>query len=132
MMPNADTNSLNERLRPLGYEVVEINSQYFISRLDESDWMRVCVDLASTERLVDHLESAPEWRLDLHHGNVDVDRETGVVTPRDGSTAFSVRDADGWSGNRPMNDMVLNADCLHIYREKKPPYGGAWHKWGGI
>ncbi|ANR90492.1 hypothetical protein P863_04305 [Mycobacterium avium subsp. silvaticum ATCC 49884] len=96
--------------------------------------MRVFRELEHLEQFIEALEETPSWRLDLEHGDVDVDRATGVVTPRDGSASFSVRDAQGWSGSRKRlsDDIMLNAHFLHIYRNDRPPYGGAWHKFGGL
>ncbi|WP_131829151.1 hypothetical protein [Mycobacterium numidiamassiliense] len=122
----------NARSRPLGYETIVINGSYFIHRSDEPNRMHAFRDVQGLESYIGLLEGTPSWRLDLTHGGVNVDRQTGSVTPHDGSAPFTVHDAQGWSGSRPMNDMVRNADYLHIYQTAPPPYGGAWHKWIGL
>ena len=134
MVATDEAEQFNARSRPLGYETTIINGYYFIHRLDNPDRMRAFREREHLEKFIESLEETPSWRLDLNHGDVDVDRETGIVTPRDGSKPFSVRDAQGWSGSRSRlsDDMRLNAHYLHIYRQERPPYGGAWHKWGGL
>jgi hypothetical protein len=133
-MMMGEVDRFNERTKPLGYETAMFGSHYFLSRLDNGNRTRVFVNHEHLEMFVRALEEIPAWRLDLNNGDVDVDRKTGIVTPRDGSTPFSVRNADGWSGARQTmtGDLALDSDFLHIYRQERPPYGGAWHKSGGL
>jgi hypothetical protein len=133
-MASNDAAIFNQRSRPLGYETRIINGSYFVYRLDNPDRMRAFRERQHLEEFIELLEQTPSWRLDLDHGDVDVDRNTGIVTPRNGDAPFDVRDAQGWSGSRSRlsNDPRLNANYLHIYSQQRPPYGGAWHKWGGL
>jgi hypothetical protein len=133
-MTTAEEMHFNARSHPLGYHTSIIGGQYFMHRLDNPTRQRVFCERAHYEAFLDALEKSPSWRLDLEHGDVDVDRATGIVTPRDGRKPFSVHDAQGWTGvrTRPTDDMARHAHFLHIYRQDRPPYGGAWHKSAGF
>lgn len=132
MTAGNEATEFDARTQPLGYETRVINGQYFVYRLDNGDRMRVFVKREYLEKYIEILEATPSWRLDLTHGNVDVDRKTGIVTPHDGAAPFSVVDAQGWSGIRSAGDIQLNAEFLHIYTQDRPRLGGAWHKSGGF
>ena len=80
---------LNEELRSYGYKLDTFalkDSNYQVSRLDGyGGYVATFEDAQDLRTFVKRLaESDNLWCIHLDFGNVDVDRSTGEVTPRDG------------------------------------------------
>lgn len=125
---------LQASFRDLGYDVSEQrHGRFVVTYLDESTWNRHFADLDHLNRFKRELDHSTTWRLDLTTGDVQVDREAGMITPHDGSEPFSITHPliNGWSGTRHMGDRYRFADDVYVSTQpsEKPSLGGAWHKW---
>lgn len=79
---------------------------------------------------IDRLKQSNEWELHYATGNVDVDVETGTITPRDGSAPYSASmAAEGYSGgNHFRPTSAAEADFISAKFADRPHYGGNWYK----
>jgi hypothetical protein len=96
---------LNEELGSYGYKLDTSalkDGNYQVSRLDGyGGYAATFKDVQDLRTFLKHLaESDNLWCIHLDLGNVDVDRSTGEVTPRDGRPLFNLQDLhpDEWSG----------------------------------
>ena len=132
---------LNEELAGYGYKLKTLavkDSDYQVVRLDGyTGHVATFKDAEDVRTFLDHLAKSDNlWCIDLRRGNVDVDRETGEVTPRDGGPLFNLHDLhpDEWSGaSDDAPGGVGSATLLTAYRvcirsTSRPPYGGLWFK----
>jgi hypothetical protein len=136
-----EIDDLNSQLAPLGYAAEGIGDHPTRQPVQvrpigrrEPRFEFQTVDEAS--EAFDRLASTSQrWCLDLEHGNVDVDRVTGVVTPRDGGEPFKLSDLhitnrtgasnDAPAGVQPMEDRRLTHLCIN--NSQRPDYGGWWY-----
>lgn len=132
---------LNEELGRYGYKLDASGPQgggYQITRLDNfAGYTATFDDVQGVRTFLRRLaESDNLWCIHLDHGNVDVDRSTGEVTPRDGGPLFNLHDLhpDEWSGAsdeapRAISPAALmTAHQICIKSNSRPPYGGLWFK----
>jgi hypothetical protein len=132
---------LNEELGSYGYKLetfVLHDSNYQVRRLDgHGGPVKTFNNAEDVRRFLDYLaESDNLWCIHLDHGNVDVDRKTGEVTPRDGGPLFNLHDLhpDEWSGASDEDPRgigsaaLLTAHQVCIRSASRPPYGGLWFK----
>ena len=119
-----------QRLEYKGYEIRKPNGYYLVSRIEWPEKTLRFNTWDDLDQFIDLLDRNTEWLLDLNRGNVDVDRDTGIVTPRDGSEPFHTNVADGWGGLHSIEDHDTRsnyADYLQIKSVERPTYGGAWY-----
>src|ERR1700739_1376049 len=88
---------LNEELGSYGYNLDTLSledSNYPVGRLDGSGGHAATFkDVQDLQTFLKRLaESDNLWCINLDLGNVDVDRSTGEVTPRDGGPLFKLHD----------------------------------------
>jgi hypothetical protein len=136
-----EIDELNADLEQYGYELRTLalhDSDFQVVRLDgyggdvatmkDADQVRAFVKrLAESDNL---------WCIHLDLGNVDVDRSTGEVTPRDGGPLFNIHDLhpDQWSGASDEapgglgKATLATAHEICIRSSSRPPYGGLWFK----
>ncbi len=132
---------LNEELGRYGYKLDTSGPQggaYQVTRLDNfAGYTATFDDVQGVRTFLRRLaESDNLWCIHLDHGNVDVDRSTGEVTPRDGGPLFNLHDLhpDEWSGAsdeapRAISPAALmTAHQICIKSNSRPPYGGLWFK----
>ena len=132
---------LNEELGRYGYKLDTSARQggtYQVTRLDNfAGYTATFDDVQDVRTFLQRLaESDNLWCIHLDHGNVDVDRSTGEVTPRDGGPLFNLHDLhpDEWSGAsdeapRAISPAALmTAHQICIQSNSRPPYGGLWFK----
>ncbi|BBZ43486.1 hypothetical protein [Mycobacterium parmense] len=132
---------LNEELGRYGYKLdtsARQDGTYRVTRLDGYAGYAVTFDdVHGVRTFVQRLaESDNLWCIHLDHGNVDVDRATGEVTPRDGGPLFNLHDLhpDEWSGASEEAPRALSSAALMtahqicIKSKSRPPYGGLWFK----
>jgi hypothetical protein len=132
---------LDEQLGRYGYKLETValhNSNYQVRRLDgHGGHAATFEDVDGVKALLAHLaESDNSWCISLDHGDVDVDRTTGEVTPRDGGPLFNLHDLNPgeWSGasdDAPGgigSATLMTADQVCIRSSSRPPYGGLWFK----
>jgi hypothetical protein len=132
---------LNEALGSYGYKLDTFaleDSNYQVGRLDGcGGYVATFKDVEGLKAFLMQLaDSDNHWCISLDHGNVDVDRTTGEVTPRDGGPLFNLHDLhpDEWSGasdDTPWgvgSATLMTADQVCIRSSSRPPYGGWWFK----
>ena len=132
---------LNEELGSYGYKLDTFaleDSNYQVSRLDGyGGYAATFKDVQGLRTFLERLaESDNLWCIHLDLGNVDVDRSTGEVTPRDGGPLFNLQDLhpDEWSGasdDAPRSigsASLMTAHQVCIRSNSRPPYGGLWFK----
>jgi len=132
---------LNEALGSYGYKLDTLalkDSNYQVGRLDGyGGYAATFNDIQDLKTFLKHLaESDNPWCIHLDFGNVDVDRSTGEVTPRDGGQLFNLHDLnpDEWSGasdDAPRGigpATLLTAHQVCIRSRSRPRYGGLWFK----
>jgi hypothetical protein len=132
---------LNDELAGYGYklETFALNdSNYQVVRLDGyGGHIAAFKDAEDVRTFLDQLATSDNlWCIHLDRGNVDVDRKTGEVTPRDGGPLFNLQDLhpDEWSGasdDAPWgvgSATLLTAHQVCISSNSRPPYGGLWFK----
>ncbi len=135
-----EIDDLNSQLAPLGYQAEEIDHPsrppIRVTRLGGRGPVYEFQTVEETAEAFDRLaKNSQRWCLDLEHGNVDVDRATGEVTPRDGGQSFNLSDLeiiertgaskDAQPEVRPMDVRRLTQICIHS--SERPAYGGWWH-----
>jgi hypothetical protein len=137
-MSTAD--ELNEEFGSYGYQLETFawhDSNYQVRRLDGyGGHLATFKDVEDVEAFLRQLAASDNpWCIGLEHGNVDVDRETGLVTPRDGGPAFDLHDLhpDDWSvasddAPKGFSSILLTASQVCIKSRSRPPYGGLWFK----
>ncbi|MFZ1178361.1 MAG: hypothetical protein WAO15_19270 [Mycobacterium sp.] len=132
---------LNEELGNYGYKLETSalhDSNYHVRRVDGyGSHVATFKDAAEVRTFLKQLaESDNPWCIHLDLGNVDVDRKTGEVTPRDGGPLFNLHDLhpEEWSGAsdeapRGLGQATLStAHQVCIRSSSRPPYGGLWFK----
>ncbi len=132
---------LNEELGRYGYKLdtsARQDGAYQVTRLDNfAGYTATFDDVQDVRTFLRRLaESDNLWCIHLDHGNVDVDRSTGEVTPRDGGPLFNLHDLhpEEWSGAadeapRAISPAALmTAHQICIKSNSRPPYGGLWFK----
>jgi hypothetical protein len=129
-MTSNDVERVNERARPLGYEVQHVDGGFYLHRIDEPGRMHASTVTEVEDRIYE-LESSDHWRLDLYSGSVDYDTIELVVSPRDGSQPYHLREVDGHSGSNNGRSDGSGANYLYVNSTDRPIHGGAWHKWTG-
>jgi hypothetical protein len=132
---------LNEELGGYGYKLDTSalkDGTYQVRRLDGyAGYAATFKDVEDLRTFLRQLaESDNLWCINLDLGNVDVDRSTGEVTPRDGGPLFNLHDLDpdewsGASGDAPRELGRATLSTAHqvcIRSNSRPPYGGLWFK----
>jgi hypothetical protein len=131
---------LNEELGNYGYTLetsVLNDSRYQVRRLDGCGGHAATFeDAKDLKGFVRQLAASDNpWCISLDHGNVDVDRSTGDVTPHDGGPPFNLHDIhpDEWTGaddDAPRGFLAIlpTASQVCIRSDSRPPYGGLWFK----
>jgi hypothetical protein len=132
---------LRDALGSYGYKLetfAQHDSNYQVRRLDgHGPHAATFNDVEEVRTFLERLAASDNpWCISLDHGNVEVDRSTGEVTPRDGGSLFNLHDLhpDGWSGasddapQRIGMAALLTADQVCIRSGSRPPYGGLWFK----
>ncbi|BBZ70187.1 MULTISPECIES: hypothetical protein [Mycobacterium] len=132
---------LNEELGRFGYELETPTLQggaYQVTRLDGyAGYTATFGDVQELRTFLQRLaESDNLWCIHLDHGNVDVNRSTGEVTPRDGGPLFNLHDLHPheWSGASDeasgaiSQAALMTAHQICIKSNSRPPYGGLWFK----
>ena len=136
-----EIDELNAELEPYGYELRTFalhDSNFQVVRLDGYGGHAATMkDVEEVRAFVRRLADSDDcWCIHLDLGNVDVDRYTGEVTPRDGGPLFNIHDLhpDEWSGAsdeapRELGKATLaTAYQICIKSRSRPPYGGLWFK----
>ncbi|GAA4289804.1 hypothetical protein [Mycobacterium paraffinicum] len=110
---------LNTELGRYGYKLDTSALQsgaYQVTRLDEyAGYSATFNDVEGVQTFLQRLaESDNLWCIHLDHGNVDVNRSTGEVTPRDGGPLFNLNDLhpDEWSGASDEAPRAISAAAL--------------------
>ena len=104
--------ALNQELGSYGYHETFAwhDSNYQVRRLDGyGGHVATFKDVSDVQTFLGELAASDNpWCIDLDHGNVDVDRATGHVTPRDGGPSFDLHNRIPTSG--PLPPMTLPRD----------------------
>src|ERR1700741_5466730 len=132
---------LNEELGSYGYKLDTFaleDSNYQVSRLDGyGGYAATFKDVQDLRTFLKRLaESDNLWCINLDLGNVDVDRSTGEVTPRDGGPLFNLHDLHPDEGSGASDEAPQGIGSAHpttarphwIRCNFRPPYGGLWFK----
>ena len=125
-----EDDAYNARLQPLGYRLELRNGSRFVKALHGYPFDKVFETEKELDEFVAELEDSDQWCLDLDKAGADVDRETGKITPHDGSAPFSVEVATMWGGGRALRRRTdkANAEYIQITSVERPEYGGNWYK----
>ena len=127
---------LNEELGSYGYKLDTFaleDGNYQVSRLDGyGGHVAAFKDVRELRAFLKRLaESDNLWCINLDLGNVDVDRSTGEVTPRDGGPLFNLHDLHPDGGSGASDDApqgvgpaaLMTAHQVCIRSNSRPPYG---------
>jgi hypothetical protein len=132
---------LHEELGRYGYTLDTSalkDGTYQVTRLDDyAGYTATFDDVEDVRTFLKRLAETDDlWCIHLDHGNVDVNRSTGEVTPRDGGPLFNLHDLhpEEWSGASDEAPRAISSAALMtahqvcIRSNSRPPYGGLWFK----
>jgi hypothetical protein len=135
-----DIDDLNARLVHLGYEAEAVDHPtrppIVVKPLGRREPRFEFQTVADAAEAFDRLAvTSQRWSLDLEDGNVDVDRTTGVVTPRDGGQPFNLADLAITESTGASNDAPPGVPTRDVRRlthivvssQQRPNYGGWWY-----
>jgi hypothetical protein len=113
-------NDIDEKLEYFGYSYFSSpQGGHHVSALYGHTYNKYFKTDEELEKFIEGLEAMDQWELHYATGNVDVDTETGMVTPRDGTPPFHAGTvAGGYSGppagpyNAPKN--AANASTIFV------------------